>query len=58
MAVTLQQLTKYLRLTLVFMLSRAQWKSLISFFGDFSATISKTFILAGRLGASLSFYGV
>ena len=58
MAVNLQQLTKYLRLTLVFMLSSAQWKSLISFFGDFSATINKTFVLAGRLVTSLLFYEV
>ena len=58
MAVNLQQLTKYLRLTLVFMLSSAQWKSLISFFGDFSASVNKTFFLVGRLGTSLSFYEV
>ena len=31
-------------------------KGLISVFQEFSASINKTFILAGRLGASLSFY--
>ena len=33
-------------------------KSLISIFQEFSSSINKTFILAGRLGTGLSFYGV
>ena len=33
-------------------------KSLISVFQEFTATINKTFILAGRLGTRLSFYEV
>ena len=33
-------------------------KSLISVFQEFSASINKTFILAGRLGTRLSFYEV
>ena len=33
-------------------------KSLISVFQEFSDSINKTFILAGRLGARLSFYEV
>ena len=33
-------------------------KSLISVFQEFSTSINKTFILAGALGAGLSFYGV
>ena len=33
-------------------------KSLISVFQEFSASINETFILAGRLGARLSFYEV
>ena len=31
-------------------------KSLISIFQEFSSSINKTFILAGRLGTRLSFY--
>ena len=33
-------------------------KSLISVFQEFSTSINKTFILAGRLGTRLSFYEV
>ena len=33
-------------------------KSLVSVFQEFSASINKTFILAGRLGTRLSFYEV
>ena len=33
-------------------------KTLVSAFQEFSASINKTFILAGRLGDRLSFYGV
>ena len=33
-------------------------KSLASVFEEFSTSISKTFILAGGLGAGLAFYGV
>ena len=51
----LQQFTKYLRLNLVFMWNGVQRKSLISDFQEFSASINKTFILAGRLGTKLSF---
>ena len=36
----------------------AQPKSLISIFQEFSSSINKTFILAGRLGTRLSFYEV
>ena len=51
-----QQLTRILRLTLVFMQNSAQRKSLISSVQDFSASINKMLILAGRLGTRLSFY--
>ena len=33
------------------------WKSLISVFQEFSASISKTFILVGSLSTRLSFHG-
>ena len=33
-------------------------KSLASAFEEFSASIGKTYILAGGLGAGLAFYGV
>ena len=33
-------------------------KSLISTFQEFSSSVGKTFVLAGRLGAGLSFYEV
>ena len=33
-------------------------KSIISVFQEFSASINKTFLLAGRLGTRLSFYEV
>ena len=33
-------------------------KGLISIFQEFSSSINEAFILAGRVGAGLSFYGV
>ena len=57
-----EQLTKLLRLTLVFMWNRTEkfnlvsQKSLISVFQELSASINKTFVFAGRLGTMLSFY--
>ena len=53
-----QSFTKYLRLTLVFMWNREQWKSLISIFEEFFTSFNKIFILAGRLHTRLSFYEV
>ena len=38
------------------MRNSAEWKSLISLFQEFPASINKSFILGGRLGARLSFY--
>ena len=46
------------RLTLVSMSNSAQRKSLISIFQEFSSSIDKISILAGGLGAGVSFYGV
>ena len=53
-----QSLTKYLRLTLVFMWNSALRESLLSVFQEFFASINKIFILVGGLGARLSFYRV
>ena len=50
-----QYLTKYLRLTLFFSEIAHNVKCLISVFQDFSASINKNFILAGRQGTRLSF---
>ena len=54
----LRSVTKYLRLTLVFMWNSALREKFNCYFWDIFATINKIFILAGRLGTSLSFYGV
>ena len=51
----LQQLTKYLRLTLFSCEIPHSRKSLIPIFQEFSSSINKTFILSGRLGTRLSF---
>ena len=52
----IQSVTKYLRLTLVFVLIAHYEKSLISIFQEIFATIDK--ILAGGLHTGVSFYGV
>ena len=46
---SLQYLTKYLRITLVFMWNSAPGKILISVFQEFCASVNKTFILTGDL---------
>ena len=57
--ILLQPFTKYSRLTLISMWNSApREKFLISVFQEFFASIGKIFILAGRLGTKLSFYGV
>ena len=54
----LESITRYLRPTLVFMWNSVERESLISVFQEFLVSINKMFILAGRLGTRLSFYGV
>ena len=57
----LQWLTEYLGLALVFVWGGAQWGvggGLVSALQGFYCSISKAFILSGRLGVGLSFYGV
>ena len=54
----IQSVTKYLRLTLVFVLIAHYEKSLISIFQEIFATIDKILILAGGLYTGVSFYGV
>ena len=54
----IQSVTKYLRLTLVFVLIAHYEKSLISIFQEIFATIDKILILAGGLHTGVSFYGV
>ena len=50
-----QSVTKYLRLTLVFMCTMHHKKSLIAICLDFFASINKAFILRGKLDIRLSF---
>ena len=54
----LQQLTKCLRLTLVFLRNSTEQEKFSCCFQEFSASINKIFILAGRLGTRLSCYEV
>ena len=51
----LQSFTKYFRLTLVFLRNSALREKFNFYFFD---SINKIFILAGRLGTRLLFYGV
>ena len=53
-----QSVTKYLRLTLVFMKNSAPRETFDCYFWDFFASTSKISILAGGLGTGLSFYEV
>ena len=53
-----QSVTDYMWLTLVFVLNNTLRKSLIAVFWKFFASIDKTFIFAGGLDTSLSFYEV
>ena len=51
----LQSVAKYLRLTLVFMWNSAPREEFNCYFSDLLASTNKIFILAGDLGAGLSF---
>ena len=48
-----ESLTKYVRITLVFMRNGAYGKNLVSIFQEFFVSINEIFILARRLGARI-----
>ena len=56
--VYLQSVAEHLGLTLVFTWKSALRERFYGYFGGFSASINKIFILAGGMGTGLSFYRV